>query len=135
MTSEADPAAETPAHRTPPVSGRELPAGLRFDGFLADEHGHHRIEASVPDDVYGTRPAGLIVWESASGAIQYVHTTADLRRRGIAGALWREAGYFARLFGLAIPCHSAHQTRKGAAWAQAVGEQSPLPTPDIAYLY
>lgn len=111
-------ASPPPSARARPARG--LPADLWFHCVRADEHGRHRVCALVSDTVYGCREIGLIVWDRMGGEIQYVHTAHDVRRRGVATALWLEAKNYARREGLTSPRHSAHQTRDGEAWASTL---------------
>jgi len=112
-----DPEAVERAHRW------TLPAGLAFHYVSADERGHHRVDAHVPDELHGTRPIGLIVWRPGDGEVLYVHTDHSVRRRGVATALWHEAQAYALRAGLAAPRHSLHQTRAGTAWAHGTAKQ------------
>ncbi|MBV9024502.1 MAG: hypothetical protein JO362_12100, partial [Streptomycetaceae bacterium] len=91
-----------------------LPAGLSFHHAPADDHGHHRIDAHIPDELHGNRPIGLIIWRPGDGEVQYIHTDHRARRRDVATALWHQAHTYALRTGSATPRHSPHQTSDGA---------------------
>lgn len=117
--STSEPAEHPPPPELPrPEPG--LPTDLRFHFVRADEHGRHRVCAMVADSAYGSREIGLVVWDPLGGEVQYIHTAHDMRRRGVATALWMQARDYARREGLTGPRHSTRQTREGAAWALAL---------------
>lgn len=128
----AGPAQRPPTETPLPTSASNtaatrLPSRMVLQQVLADEHGHHRVEAYVPDDRLGTRPIGKIIWRRGDGEVLYVETDDTVRRHGVATALWNEAHAYADRAELAKPRHSRYQTREGAAWALSVDSTSTGP--------
>lgn len=75
---------------------------------------NHTVEASA-----GGRPVGRIEWDHNS-EIRKVWTEPDMRRNGVATALYGEA----RQHDPAVR-HSTDRTREGNSWAKSVGGRLP----------
>jgi GNAT superfamily N-acetyltransferase len=81
----------------------------------------HTLAAVKPD---GDR-IGSIAWGGRTGEVFSVSTAHEYRGLGIATTLWEKANKLASDTGIASPKHSKGRTRKGDAWAHAVGGKVP----------
>jgi ribosomal protein S18 acetylase RimI-like enzyme len=78
--------------------------------------------------ISGAQQVGTMKWNAAG--VQSLEVSHELRRRGVATALWGEGQRLAqqKKGRIVTPKHSAQRTNAGDAWARSVG--GPLPRRD-----
>lgn len=64
-------------------------------------------------------------WRDEDGRIEHISVNNDMRRRGIATAMWNRAHQLAEERGIPAPQHSPQRTPDGDAWAKKVGGNVP----------
>lgn len=92
----------------------------QFKYLFHDDTDEHEIMAFGND---GQR--GRLLWSDHDGEITHLHVGQNMRRSGIATAMWQTAHDEASDRGITAPEHSSQRTPEGDAWAQAVGGHVP----------
>lgn len=78
--------------------------------------GDHVLQVSGPEgDVIGH-----MRWQSWDGVVRDISVNSDVRRRGVATALWNHAHYLADLGQVTRPVHSPVRTEDGLAWSKSL---------------
>jgi ribosomal protein S18 acetylase RimI-like enzyme len=84
---------------------------------------HHEVRAYGGG---GATNVGMIMWHHKTGEIGNIATSPEVRRQGIATAVYRHAqGIAAETRGVRPPRHSSDRTGEGEAWARSLGERLP----------
>ena len=82
----------------------------------------HRLEALDEWDDY----AGTMEWHPKTGELKNIFVEPNLRRQGIATAMWSRAKEIAsETRGVVSPRHSPDRTDEGDVWAKSTGDKVP----------
>ena len=71
------------------------------------------------------RNLGWMQWRDEDGRIEHISVNNDMRRQGIATAMWNRAHQLSEERGIPAPQHSPIRTTEGDAWAKKVGGNIP----------
>lgn len=77
------------------------------------------------DAIHDDRNLGFMEWSDKTGELQNIRVNDDVRRQGVATALWNRAHELASEQGITRPVHARERTKEGDAWAKAVGGAIP----------
>ena len=87
----------------------------------SNSHNTHMLTATNQEG----HQVGSLSWGARSGEAYSINTDNHYRGLGVATTIWEKAQKLASDTGIASPKHSKGRTRKGDAWAHAVGGEVP----------